>query len=111
VDAARTIVPSGFGVLVQTDRAGATISHNLTEALTASFNGSVYKTQTISSSSAASAVFPEQRYASATPAIVWKFAEWWKIELSYSYRIREVDGVSNTATSNSTMFTLSYNYW
>jgi hypothetical protein len=111
LDAARTIVPSGFGLLVQTDRAGVTVSHNLTDALTASFNGSVYKTQTISSSSAASAVFPEQHYASATPAIVWKFAEWWKVELSYSYRIREVDGVSNTATSNSTMFTLSYNYW
>ncbi|NWF72171.1 MAG: hypothetical protein HXY51_03855, partial [Nitrospirae bacterium] len=111
VEAARNIVPSGFGLLVQTDRAGLTVSHNLTEALTASFNGSAYKTQTISSSSAASAAFPEQRYLSATPAIAWKFAEWWKVELSYSHRYREVDGVSGTATSNSTMFTLSYNYW
>jgi len=57
VNVARSITPSGFGLLTQTDRAGVTISHNLTEALTASFNGSVYKTQTISSSSAASSVF------------------------------------------------------
>jgi len=111
VDVARNIAPSGFGLLVQTDRAGVMVSHNLTEALIASFNGSVYKTSTISSSSQASTQFPEQRYLSATPAIAWKFAEWWKVELSYSYRHREVDGSSNTASSNSTMFTISYNYW
>ena len=112
LDVSRNIVPSGFGLLVQTDRAGITISHDLTEALTASFNGSVYKTSTISSSSAASAAFPEQRFLYATPAIAWKFAEWWKLELSYSYRYREVDGATGgTATSNSTMFTLSYHYW
>ena len=110
VDLARRIVPSGFGLLVQTDRAGVTISHALTEALTASFDGALYKTSTISSSSAASTVFPEQRFLLVKPTIAWKFSEWWKIELSYAYQRRESDGPSNTATSNSTMFALTYNY-
>ncbi|MBI5316180.1 MAG: outer membrane beta-barrel protein [Nitrospirae bacterium] len=113
LEVGRSIVPSGVGLLVQVDRAGMTVSHNLTEALTASFNGFANKTSAISSQ--ASAQFPEQHFLSATPAITWKFAEWWKVELSYSYRYREVDGVAGistgTATSNSTMFTLSYNYW
>ena len=110
VDVARNIVPSGFGLLVQTDRAGMTISHELTEALTASLNGAFYKTSSISTSSQASAVFAEQRFLFASPTIAWKFLEWWKVELSYTYQQREVDGGFNNASSNSTMFSLTYNY-
>jgi hypothetical protein len=110
LDGGRTIVPSGFGLLVQTDRAGVIVSHNLTEALTASFNGTLYKTSGISSSPSTAVGFLEQRFLSASPTITWKFAEWWKIELSYAYRLREIDGIAGTADSNSTMFTLSYNY-
>ncbi|MBU6482550.1 MAG: hypothetical protein KGS09_18665, partial [Nitrospirae bacterium] len=39
VSASRNIVPSGFGLLFQTDRAGVTVSHDLSETLTASFDG------------------------------------------------------------------------
>ena len=109
VDVARSIVPSGFGLLVQTDRAGATVFHDFTDALTASFDGSVYKTSSIASDASAG-TFPENRFLSATPKIAWKFSEWWKLELSYTYRYREVDGFSDAAMSNATMFTLSYNY-
>ena len=42
VNVARNIVPSGFGLLIQTDRAGVTVSHDLSETLTASFDGSGY---------------------------------------------------------------------
>ncbi|THJ20962.1 MAG: hypothetical protein CAF45_013185 [Nitrospira sp. CG24E] len=110
VNVARSIQPSGFGGLVQTDRAGVTISHNLSDALSASLNGSVFKTSSLTPSQLG-ATFPESRFASVTPAIAWKFAEWWKLELSYSYRIRDVDGFSEPVMSNGTMFTLSYNYW
>ena len=109
VDVARNIVPSGFGQLVKTDRAGVTVSHDLTEALTASFNGSVYRTSS-ATSSASVGTFPESRFLSATPRVAWEFSEWWKLELSYTYQHREVDGFSNTATSNATMFALTYNY-
>ena len=109
MNVARSIVPSGFGLLVQTDSASVTVSHNLSETLTASFNGSGYM---VSSAAilASGGTFQESRYFSTTPTIAWNFLEWWKLELSYTYRLREVDGFSNAVMSNGTMFTLSYNY-
>jgi len=34
--------------------------------------------------------------------------EWWKLELSYTYRLREVDGFPDPAMSNATMLMLTY---
>ena len=103
----RKIVPSGLGLLIQTDRAGVTVSHDLSETLTASFDGSAYKVSGITEL-AIGGRLPESRFFSATPAIAWKFSEWWKMELSYTYRHREVDGFSDPAMSNATMFMLTY---
>ena len=103
----RDIVPSGFGLLIQRDRAGLTISHDLSETLTASLNGSGYLVSGITKL-ALGTTFPDSRYFSATPTIAWKFLEWWKFELSYTYRRREVDGFSDSAMSNATMFMLTY---
>ncbi|MBI3808402.1 MAG: hypothetical protein HY281_12970 [Nitrospirae bacterium] len=107
VSGSRNIVPSGFGLLIQTDRAGLTVSRDLTETLTASFDGSGYIVSSITQR-ADGGNFPEQRYITATPTIAWKFLEWWKLELSYTYRRREVDGFSDVAMSNGTMFMLTY---
>jgi hypothetical protein len=103
----RNIVPSGFGLLIQTDRAGLTVSHDLSETLTASFDGSGYRVSGITPR-AEGGNFSEQRYITATPAIAWKFLEWWKFELSYTYRRREVDGFSDSAMSNAAMLMLTY---
>ncbi len=102
----RDIVPSGFGFLIQRDRAGLTVSHDLTENLTASLNGSGYLVSGITTLASGS-TFPDNRYVYCTPKIAWKFLEWWMLELSYTYGRREVDG-SNSAMSNATMFTFTY---
>ena len=107
VSASRNIVPSGFGLLIQTDRASLSVSHDLSETLTVSVDGSGYITNSISQRTTGGA-FPEQRYYSATPSIAWKFSDWWKLELSYTYGRREVAGVSDVAMSNATMFMLTY---
>ena len=107
VSGSRSIVPSGFGLLIQTDRAGFTVSHDLTETLTASFDGAGYSVSGITQRATGGA-FPDSRFFSATPKIAWKFLEWWKLELSYTYRHREVDGFSDPAMSNGTMFMLTY---
>ena len=106
VSASRSIVPSGFGLLIQTDRAGLTVSHDLSDTLTASFDGSGYRVSGITER-ATGGTLPENRYFSLTPQIAWKFSEWWKLELSYTYGRREADG-SNPAMSNATMFMLTY---
>ncbi|MDP1769362.1 MAG: hypothetical protein Q8L74_11235 [Nitrospirota bacterium] len=107
VNMARDIVPSGFGLLLQTDRAGVTLSHNISETLTGSINGSGYLVSGITKLAGGSS-FPDARYFTATPAIAWKFLEWWKLEVSYTWRRREVDGFSDSAMSNATMFMLTY---
>ena len=106
VNVDRDIVPSGFGLLIQQHRAGLTVSHDLTETLAASFTGSGYLVSGITER-ATGGTFPENRYFSLTPQIAWKFSEWWKLELSYTYGRREADG-SNPAMSNATMFMLTY---
>ena len=106
VNVARNIVPSGFGLLIQTDRAGLTVSHDLSETLTASFDGSGYLVSGITQR-ATGGTFPENRYFYLTPKIAWKFLEWWKLELSYTYRWRGGES-SPEAMSNATMFMLTY---
>ena len=107
VNVDRKIVPSGFGLLIQTDRAGVTVSHDLSETLTASLDGSAYKILGITER-ATGGTFHENRLFSATPMIAWKFSEWWKMELSYTYRRREADNFPDVAMSNATMFMLTY---
>ena len=107
VSASRNIVPSGFGLLIQRDRAGLTVSHELSETLTASFDGSGYLVSGITQR-ATGGTFPDSRLFYLTPKIAWKFLEWWKLELSYTYRWRDVDGSSEPAMSNGTMFMLTY---
>jgi len=106
VNVDRDIVPSGFGLLIQRNRAGLTVSHDLTETLAASLNGSGYLVSGVTER-ATGGTFPENRYFYLTPQIAWKFSEWWKLELSYTYGRREADG-SNPAMSNATMFMLTY---
>ena len=106
VNVDRDIVPSGFGLLIQQHRAGLTVSHDLTETLAASLSGSGYLVSGITERATGGTV-PENRYFSLTPQIAWKFSEWWKLELSYTYGRREAEG-SNPAMSNATMFMLTY---
>jgi len=107
VSASRNIMPSGFGLLIQTDRASLAASHDLTETLTVSFDGSGYIVSGITER-ALGGTFPESRFLAATPKIAWKFLEWWKLELSYTYGRREIDGFSDVAMSNATMLMLTY---
>jgi len=107
VSVSRNIVPSGFGLLIQRDRAGLTVSHDLSETLTASIDGSGYLVSGITQR-ASGGTFPDSRLFYLTPKIAWKFLEWWKLELSYTYRWRDVDGSSEAAMSNGTMFMLTY---
>lgn len=107
VSASRNIVPSGFGLLIQTDRAGLAVSHDLSETLTASFDGSGYFVSGITQP-ASGGTFPDSRYFYLTPKIAWKFLDWWKLDLSYTYRWSDVDGSSEPATSNGYMLMLTY---
>ena len=87
--ASRDVVPSGFGLLLQTDRLSGMISHNVTETLTASFDASGYHISG-ATTRALGGTIADQMYLYFTPKVTWKFLEWWKLELSYTYRWRDV---------------------
>src|SRR5262245_33648365 len=71
VSVSRNMVPSGFGLLIQRDRAGLTVSHDLSETLTASFDGSGYLVSGITQGTTGG-TFPDSRYFYLTPKIAWK---------------------------------------
>lgn len=103
----RDIFPSGFGLLIQTDRIGAFTSYNLTDTVTASLDASGYLVSG-ATSQAGGGKLPEQRLLYLTPKLAWHFSEWWRAEASYAYRWRDVDTFVEPVTSNMLMLMLTY---
>lgn len=107
VSFSRDLAPSGFGLLIQTNRGEIAGSYELSETLTGSLN--VVGILTSGRSSAAiGGVFPDSSYISLTPKLSWKFLEWWQVEVSYMYRWRDVDTASDLAESHATTFMVAY---
>ena len=107
LDVGREINPSGFGRLVKTDRVVTTLSHNLTENLSASVTGGLYfvgATFTHSSS----ATFPESRFISVSPSLSWRFSPWWTFDVGYTYAERAIGSIDLWNHSNSTFIMLTY---
>ena len=103
----RDLVPSGFGLLIQTNRAQASASYDISETLTGSM--SVVGVLTSGKSQVAvGGVFPDSRYVSITPKLSWKFLEWWQAEVSYMYRWRDNDTQLDSANSHATTFMVTY---
>jgi hypothetical protein len=107
LDGSREINPSGFGRLLQTDRVGGSLSHNLTEALTVSLNGNLYFVSGIITEGS-SGSFPQQRYSSISPSASWKFSQWWTLDVAYTYAERAVDSLNQWNFANSTFVMLTY---
>jgi hypothetical protein len=103
----RDLVPSGFGLLIQTNRAQGSASYDISETLTGSV--SVVGVLTSGKSQVAvGGVFPDSRYVSITPKLSWKFLEWWQAEVSYMYRWRDIDTQLDSANSHATTFMVTY---
>ncbi len=107
MDISREINPSGFGRLLRTDRVGGSLSHNLTETVTASLNGGLYFVGAIATGTS-SLSFPQSRFSSITSNLSWKFSPWWTLEVSYTYAERAVGSLNQWNHANSTFVMLSY---
>jgi hypothetical protein len=107
IDGSSEVNPSGFGRLLQTDRAGAMLSHNLTETVTVSLNGSVYLVSGVVTDPSI-APLPQQRYSSISPSVSWKFTQWWTLDVNYTYAERAVDSLNQWNFANSTFVMLTY---
>lgn len=103
----REINPSGFGLLIRTDRIGLEVSRQLTERLTASMNGMFVVADGIKTVTN-SVPFPENRYFAVIPKLSWRMSEWWTLEMMYNYSQRDLPSASQTAMSNSLNLMLTY---
>lgn len=104
---ARDLVPSGFGLLIQTNRAEASGSYDFSETLACSVN--VVGVLTSGKTRVAiGGVFPDSSYVSVAPKLSWKFREWWQAEVSYMYRWRDIDTQADSASSHGTTFMVTY---
>jgi hypothetical protein len=105
LDGGREIYPSGFGLLAQTDRVSGSISHKLTENLTASLSGGLYFTSAIASTRGS---FPQTRYFNISPNLSWNFAQWWTLDVGYTYAERAIGSLDQWYYANSTFVMLTY---
>ena len=107
VSFSRDLVPSGFGLLIQTNRGELSGSYEISETLACSLN--VVGVLTSGKTAAAiGGAFPDSSYVSLTPKLSWKFLEWWQAELSYMYRWRDIDTAIDSAQSHATTFMVTY---
>ena len=107
LDASRDINPSGFGLLIETNRIGMTLEQQLTENLRASVTGQALVSSSTSTVGSVTP-FPKQRYISVQPKLSWKINDWWGAEASYSYGQRDVDSLSVTAMANIVSVAITY---
>lgn len=107
VSFARDLTPSGFGLLIQTNRGEFKGSYDLSETLICSVNVTGILT-TGKANTTIGAGFPDNNYISVMPKLSWKFLEWWQAEVSYMYRWRDIDTAINSAQSHATMFMVTY---
>ncbi len=104
---ARDLVPSGFGLLIQTNRGELSGSYDISETLACSLNVAGVLTSGKTQATIGGA-FPDSSYISLTPKLSWRFLEWWQAEVSYMYRWRDVDTAADSARSHATTFMVTY---
>lgn len=107
LDASREVNPSGFGLLLQTDRYGGTVSYGLTETLTLAMNGGLYSVSGVATTGF-NRLVPRSHFASVSPSLSWKFAQWWTIDMAYTYAERGVGSLNQWNFSNATYLMLTY---
>ena len=107
LDASREVNSSGFGLLLQTDRYGGTVSHGVTETLTLALNGGLYSVTGVATAGLSRPI-PRSRFASVSPSLSWKFAQWWTLDVAYTYSERGVGSLDQWNFSNSTFVMLTY---
>lgn len=92
-DAGRQVYPSGFGLLIQTDRVGVTVAKDFTEQWSTSLSAFALFASALSTETSIIRNFQDSRYVNITPKVTWKFSQWGQVDFMYSYVNRHVDAV------------------
>jgi hypothetical protein len=101
----RSLVPSSTGQLNEQSRVSLDLHYNITEILSASALTS-YQT----SVSASSSRDVSRKNLLVEPAINWQITKEWAVSASYTYRQQDRSTQDITASSNSVMLSIGYNW-
>jgi hypothetical protein len=107
LDAGREVNPSGFGLLLQTDRYGGTITHGFSETLSIGLSGGLYAVSGVATAGFSRGV-PRSRFLSISPSLSWKFAQWWTLDAAYTYQERAIGSLNQWNLSNSMFVMVTY---
>lgn len=106
-DASRDVNPSGFGLLLQTDRYGGTVTHAVNETLSFGLTGGLYWVSGVATTGLSRTV-PQSRFVSVSPSLSWNFAQWWTLDLAYTHAERAIGSLNQWNVSNSTFVMVTY---
>ncbi len=104
ISASRDLNPTGSGLLVQTDRLGIGIGHQLSERLTATADGSYLVSRYIGG------VGNDTAYYRLDSNVLWKLDDWWTAGAGYSFAYQKVKDAPDHASANTIYLSISYNW-
>jgi hypothetical protein len=107
LDGSRDINPSGFGLLIETNRVGLTATRELTETLALSVSAQAYYVSAVSTPVLVTP-FGDTRFLHVNPKLSWRFSDWWSLDLSYTYSDRQVESLSQFASANATYLMVTH---
>ncbi len=102
----RSLDPNGDGVLVESDKAGVTVSDNWTSLLTGSISASMVRSRYKDEALAAN----NSRYYTVSPSIHWRMSEWWSLDAGYRFAKYENDQSGLSAKSNAVFALIRYDW-
>ncbi len=105
----RDIVPSGFGLLIKTNRLGLTLVHRATDTVTVSLDTRAYFTSRASTTATGSR-FPDFFHMAVIPRVNWKLDEHWGIEAGYTFAEFDTESFVRAGQSHSTWLSVSYTF-
>lgn len=100
----RDVNPSGNGVVVQTDRLSASLRHDFSEILSASFGSAYLRTRFLSNDGG------DTDYFRLDSSLSWKLNEWWSLGGGYAFAWQKAKSAPSGATANTIFLSLGYNW-
>ena len=100
----RDLNPSGTGLVVQTDRIAATISHQFNDLVSGRVSGAYLRSKYLGG------LGSDTDYLALNTSLSWKLDEWWSVGGGYAYAYQKVKNAPESASSNTVFLSISYNW-
>ncbi|MFO0773560.1 MAG: hypothetical protein U0172_02705 [Nitrospiraceae bacterium] len=105
----RDVVPSGFGLLIKTDRVSLAVVNRTTERLTLALDARA-NFSSRATTTAAGNRFPDFFHMSVIPRAAWKLDEHWMLEAAYTFAEFDTESFVRAGVSHSGWIGVTYTF-